>query len=133
MPAAAVRQATTGADRHAKPGKMVTSLEALEGASNDMNRLANDQRAGQRAGLLSGAMGWVMAATVAMAFGVGAALKGGSWQILCGALVSVLGLAASGGRWASIRIKEGGNAWVWGIALALATLLMPTILLSLMV
>lgn len=133
LPAATVRQAATGADHDAKSGKMVTSIEALEGASNDMNHLISYQRAGQRAGLLSGAIGLVMAATIALAFGLGAVLKGGSWLLLCGALVSVLGLAGIGGRWASVRIKEGGNAWAWGITLALAILLIPTILLSLMV
>ena len=112
---------------------MVVSIEALERASNDMNHLANYQRAGQRAGLLSGAIGLVMAATIAMAFGLGTVLQGGSWLLLSGALVSVLGLAGSGGRWASVRIKEGGHAWAWGIALALATLFMPTILISLTV
>lgn len=98
-----------------------------------MNNLASYQRAGQRAGLLSGGIGLVLAATIAMAFGLGTLLKGGSWLLLCGALVSVLGLAASGGRWVSVRIREGGNAWAWGMALAVATLILPTILLSLMV
>lgn len=98
-----------------------------------MTHLTSYQRAGQRAGLLSGAIGLVMAATTAMAFGLGTLLKGGSWMLVCGALVGVLGLAASGGRWASVRIKEGGNAWAWGIALALAALILPTILISLMV
>lgn len=133
LPSAAVRQAMTGADQDAKPGKMVASIEALEGASKDMNHLSSYQQAGQRAGLLSGAIGLVMAAAIAMAFSLGSLLRGDSWLLLCGALVSVLGLAASGGRWASVHIKEGGNARVWGIALALATLFIPTILMSLMV
>lgn len=99
-----------------------------------MHNLENYQRAGQRAGLISAALGLGLAAILALMFGLGKALKsGGGWLLLSGVLASVLGFAFVGGGWASLRIRKGGRPWLLGIALAFATVILPTALMSLFV
>ncbi len=99
-----------------------------------MHNLEIYQRAGQRAGLISAALGLGVAAILTLMFGLGEALKSGSgWLLLSGVLASVLGFASVGGGWVSLRIRKGGRPWLLGIALAFATVILPTVLMSLLV
>jgi hypothetical protein len=94
----------------------------------------NARRAGRRAALLCAALGLLLAALLAWLFQLGHALSSWhGWLLFLGAVASVLGVAATLGGRAGVCIQKGKSPVLVGIALALATVLLPTVAISLLV
>lgn len=96
---------------------------------DDMN---GARAAGQRAALTTSGLGLLVALAVTAGFGLARYLRGANgWLVLGATVVGVLGFAWAAGGAVAVAIKRGGNPWLLGVTLALTTILVPTVVISL--